>query len=158
MESINTRKRVLVSPLSARHLHTHRPWLVIQKSRSSSSISHLKKMMMMIPDVGWTLWEVSWLIALWRPSPFVFARRLLMDLFFYLFARPFFFYFRLWNKRHRLQQPTLKGAVLPFWSAKFWLHAARRWLENKLKFFLLLSIAKSWTVDFLFYLFFLRTL
>jgi hypothetical protein len=89
MESINTRKRVLVSPLSARHLHTHRPWLVIQKSRSSSSISHLKKMM--IPDVGWTLWEVSWLIALWRPSPFVFARRLLMDLFFYLFARPFFF-------------------------------------------------------------------
>ena len=51
MESINTRKRVLVS-LCPLDTYTHRPWLVIQKSRSSS-ISHLKKMM--IPDVGWTL-------------------------------------------------------------------------------------------------------
>ena len=71
MESINTRKRVLVS-LCPLDTYTHRPWLVIQKSRSSS-ISHLKKMM--IPDVGWTLWGFGWLIALWRPSPFVFGRR-----------------------------------------------------------------------------------
>ena len=125
MESINTRKRVLVS-LCPLDTYTHRPWLVIQKSRSSS-ISHLKKMM--IPDVGWTLWGFGWLIALWRPSPFVFGRR--RWCLFLFVCQAFFFYLSLWNKRHRLQQPTLKGAVLLFGQRNFAFMPPVVWKKEK---------------------------